>query len=64
MKNLKVILRMGDIWILVANDLFEGGLNQSLNIDYKKETRLLELNSLVKKHIHYVEDFVKLEMPS
>jgi hypothetical protein len=55
---------MGDIWILVANDLFEGGLNQSLRIDYKKETRLLELNSLVNKHIHYVENFVKLEMAS
>jgi hypothetical protein len=36
----------------MANDLFEGGLNQSLNINYKNETRLLELNSLVKKHIH------------
>jgi hypothetical protein len=55
---------MGDIWILVANDLFEGGLNQSLNIDDKKETRLLELNSLVKEHIHYIRNFVKLEMAS
>jgi hypothetical protein len=34
---------MGNIWILVANDLFEGGLNQSFNIDYKKETRLFKV---------------------